>query len=182
MNINNDINNYKGQPPVLCVSGKKNSGKTALIDSLIPLLLKEGFCTAVIKHHGHGFGDEIPDTPGTDTYRFLASGAYGAVIYDDDMFSLVKRSPVSAADLVSLFPEADLVFIEGAKGEPWPRIAMLRAGQPFAYDPESLLCVVTDMEYDRASLPPGLLCFDFGDFEPVAKLVIDWLNGARGGT
>jgi len=171
-----DIDKTKGSPAVLCVSGLKKSGKTALIEALIPLLAAEGIKTAVIKHHGHSFGSEIPDKPGTDTYRFLANGAFGTVIYDDQLFMCVKRQTAGTGDLIPLFPEADLIIIEGAKAEAYPRIAMLRTGQPLTSDAGTLLCAVTDPGYDRAALPEGLPCFDFGDFAPVAALVLDFLS------
>jgi len=160
---------------VICVSGLKNSGKTTLIEALIPLLSEKGINAAVIKHHGHGFGDEIPDKPGTDTYRFLQNGAFGTIIYDDEMFSMVIRQTVSLEDLIALFESADLVIIEGAKTEAYPRIAMLRAGQPPPDDENNLLCAVTDSGYDRTTLPPGLPCFSFGDFEPIAGLIKQWI-------
>ena len=157
---------------IICVSGLKNSGKTALIEALIPLLAEHGIRTAVIKHHGHGFAGEIPDRPGTDTYRFLANGALGTVIYDEGTLALVKRQSASLEDLVALFPDADLILIEGAKAEHYPRIAMLRAGQPLTSDASTLLCAVTDPFYDTASLPDGLPRFDFGDYKAVAGFLL----------
>lgn len=157
---------------VIAVSGLKNSGKTALIEALIPLLAEKGVRTAVIKHHGHRFGAEIPDTPGTDTYRFLANGAYGTVIYDDDLLMCVRRTPAALPELIALFPEADLVIIEGAKSSDYPRVAMLRTGQTVSSDEATLLCAVTDPDFDSAGLPKGLPRFDFGDFEAVAEFLL----------
>jgi len=169
MNNNNSIR----RPVVVCVSGLKKSGKTALIEALIPLLAAKGVRTAVIKHHGHGFEGEIPDKPGTDTYRFLANGACGTVIYDDDTFALVKRQTARTEDLIEFFSDADLIIIEGAKTEAYPRVAMLRTGQPLTSDSATLLCAVTDPDFDAAALPPGLPRFDFGKFEPVAGLLFN---------
>ena len=157
---------------VISVSGLKNSGKTGLIEALIPLLAKHDVRTAVIKHHGYHFEDDIPDRQGTDTYRFFENGAYGTVIYDEAMFSLVKRQPASLEDLILFFPDADLILIEGAKDEPYPRIAMLRAGHPLTSEKDTLLCAVTDPDYDMSALPTGLPRFDYGDFGSVADLVL----------
>ena len=138
-------------PAVLCVSGLKNSGKTHLIEALIPMLSEHGISTAVIKHHGHGFGDKIPDKPGTDTYRFLANGAHGIVIYDDETLVLIKRQTAEIKDLIALFPGADLIIIEGGKTEPYPRIVMLRPDQKLSDvtdDPDTVLCTLTYPDYD----------------------------------
>jgi len=158
---------------IICVSGLKNSGKTALIEALIPLLAAEGVRTAVIKHHGHGFEGEIPDKPGTDTYRFLAKGALGTAIYDENTLALVKNKPMSVEGILEFFSDADIVLIEGAKAESYPRIAMLRTGQPLTSDENTLLCAVTDPGYDISSLPAGLPRFDFGDFENVAAFLLE---------
>jgi molybdopterin-guanine dinucleotide biosynthesis protein B len=177
-----NTNTNKNNPAVVCVSGLKNSGKTTLIEALIPLLRKEGIRTAVIKHHGHGFGKDIPDKPGSDTYRFLQSGALGTVVYDDQTISLVKRLPIQTDGLINLFPEADLIILEGAKTEPYPRIVMLRTGQALSdvtEDIASLLCIVTDPDYETADgqgLPQGIPHYYFGDYHSIATLLLKYLS------
>ncbi|MDR1815994.1 MAG: molybdopterin-guanine dinucleotide biosynthesis protein MobB, partial [Clostridiales Family XIII bacterium] len=144
-----------------------------LIEALIPLLAKQGFRTAVIKHHGHGFEDKIPDKPGTDTYRFLAAGACGTVIYDDATMMCVKRGAMTAERLVPLFNDADIVFLEGAKDEPVPRIEMLRVGHPVSSDPATLLCAVVEAGMETPPLPNGVPIFPFGEFAAVARLLAE---------
>src|SRR6266536_1881029 len=63
-------------PPILCFVGRSNSGKTTLIERVIPELVKEGYCLATIKHAGHGFN---LDTEGKDSWRHKRAGA-GTVI------------------------------------------------------------------------------------------------------
>ena len=53
-------------PDVIAVSGEKNSGKTTLIEAVLPILAARGYRVAVIKHDGHSFE---PDVPGTATRR-----------------------------------------------------------------------------------------------------------------
>ncbi len=104
---------------VLAVSGCKNSGKTTLIESLVPLLTQAGLRIAVIKHDGHSFS---PDVPNTDTWRFLQAGAVGTVVFDSEKFMAVRRTSVDARFLIELFPEADLVLLEGFKESDWPKL------------------------------------------------------------
>lgn len=113
------------RPAVFAVSGEKNSGKTTLIEAVIPILNRRGLRAAVIKHDGHRFR---ADVPGTDTFRFLESGACGTAIYDGEKFMLVKKEAVSANDIAGFFPEADIIIIEGLKGSGYPKL-FLRAGE-----------------------------------------------------
>lgn len=104
---------------VLAVSGEKNSGKTTLIESLIPLITESGRSVAVIKHDGHSFE---PDVKGTDTERFFSAGACGTAVYDGEKFMLVKKVQVDALELLKHFPDADLVLIEGLKYVDIPKL------------------------------------------------------------
>ena len=112
-----------GKPLVIAVSGVKNSGKTTLIEAMLPLLAEAGLRVAVIKHDGHCFD---PDPPGTDTGRFMAAGAAGTAIFDGEKFKVVKKQPVTEAFLIAQFPEADLILLEGFKYTPWPKLEVVR--------------------------------------------------------
>src|SRR5439155_1107171 len=59
-------------PPILCFVGRSNSGKTTLIERLIPMLVREGYRIATIKHAGHGFD---LDTEGKDSWRLKRAGS-----------------------------------------------------------------------------------------------------------
>ena len=52
------------RPAVLAVSGAHNSGKTTLLEKLLPVLRSRGLKVGIIKHDGHDF---TPDVPGTDS-------------------------------------------------------------------------------------------------------------------
>ena len=62
------------RPAVLAVSGLHNSGKTTLLEKLLPALRSRGLKVGIIKHDGHDF---TPDVPGTDSYRLREAGAEG---------------------------------------------------------------------------------------------------------
>ena len=151
---------------VIAVSGVKNSGKTTLIEKLLPLLSERGLKTAVLKHDGHAFA---ADREGTDTCRFLAAGAYGAAIFDGEKFQAVKRETITEERLISLYPEADLILLEGFKWTAYPKLELVRAGVSASpvCDPATLIGLVTDTE---ARLP-GVPAFAFGDVEAIASLL-----------
>ena len=41
--------------PIVSIVGKSDSGKTTLIEKLIPELTRRGYRVATVKHHAHGF-------------------------------------------------------------------------------------------------------------------------------
>ena len=133
------------KPKVAAVSGVKNSGKTTLIEALIPLLSQKGIRCAVIKHDGHSFE---ADREGTDTRKMLEAGAFGAAVFDGEKFQAVKRISVSEKDLMELYPEADLILLEGFKQTEYPKIEIVRkavSSSPVC-DPAGLTALVTDCE------------------------------------
>lgn len=115
----------KNEPVLFAVSGVKNSGKTTLIEKLLPLLAERGVKTAVIKHDGHSF---TPDMPGTDSFRFFAAGACGIAVFDGEKFSVTHRAKTTERELAALFPEADLILLEGFKDSKYPKIELVRKG------------------------------------------------------
>ncbi|MDR1795944.1 MAG: molybdopterin-guanine dinucleotide biosynthesis protein B [Clostridiales Family XIII bacterium] len=133
---------------VIAVCGRKNSGKTTLIEALIPKLAARGVKVAVVKHHGHAFD---PDVPGTDTWRFYQAGAVGTVISDDRCYMLSRRAETGAGDLVALFPDADLVLLEGYRDAGYPKIELDGLSYP---DPDAVLgTLLRMMQEGRAETP-----------------------------
>ena len=112
-------------PPVFCISGEKNSGKTTLIEQVVAILAARGWRVAVIKHDGHSFA---PDVAGTDTRRFFDAGAAGTAVYDGEKYMLVKRESLDEQQLFKAFADADLILIEGLKGSSYPKL-FLKAGE-----------------------------------------------------
>jgi len=74
--------------PVVSIVGKSNSGKTTLLEKLIPELKRRGYRVATVKHDTHGF--EI-DRPGKDTWRLAQAGADAVVISSGDKLALKDR-------------------------------------------------------------------------------------------
>lgn len=132
------------QPFLFAVSGVKNSGKTTLITKLIPIFVKYGLKVASVKHDGHDFD---ADVPGTDSYRHMKAGAYGTAVFSASKYMVVKKQEHTTEEqLVRLFPEADLILLEGFKKSTYPKIEIVRKGNseaPVCTD-ESLTAVAAD--------------------------------------
>ena len=106
----------------LAISGFKNSGKTTLMERLIPELIHRGLKVATVKHDGHSFE---PDSPGTDSYRFWQAGVSASIVYDNDKYSVVKREPLQESAIAGLVGDADLVLLEGFKWSDYPKLILL---------------------------------------------------------
>nr|WP_317379190.1 molybdopterin-guanine dinucleotide biosynthesis protein B [uncultured Faecalimonas sp.] len=108
-----------GKPLIFAVSGYKNTGKTTLIQKIIPLLTEKGYAVAVVKHDGHEFESDVP---GTDSYKHQKAGAYGTAVFSGNQFLVTKRiQEVTVEMLLSFFPEADIILIEGMKDSDYPK-------------------------------------------------------------
>ena len=158
-------------PPVLSIVSKKNSGKTTLLEKLIPELKRRGHKVGTIKHDTHGF--EI-DHEGKDTWRHKRAGASTVVISSPWKISLIKdvEEELSIDAIVEkFFAESDLVITEGYKKAGKPQIEVFRSK---AHDTplhtkgnkNTLLAVVSDIPVDL-----DVPCIDLNDIKALADFI-----------
>jgi len=84
--------------PVISLVGRKNSGKTTFISSLIPLLEARGFRVACVKQHKH----DVPvDIVGKDSWLYSQAGASCSIMSTSKQLSLVHQRE-QMADLEEL--------------------------------------------------------------------------------
>lgn len=117
-----DLSSVK-TPFIFAVSGYKNTGKTTLLTQLIPELKSRGYRVAVIKHDGHDFTSDVPET---DSYRLQEAGAYGCAVFSKKRLLITKKreegdKEIHERELIEAFPEADILLIEGLKNSPYPK-------------------------------------------------------------
>lgn len=153
---------------IIAVSGVKKSGKTTLLEKLIPALAARGVSAAVVKHDAHRFD---ADRAGTDTCRLFESGALGAAIYDGEKFQIVKRSVVTAEDLIACYPEADVILLEGFKQSDYPKIEIVRRekSEESVCAARTLLALVTDTELRI----PGVPTFALDDIDGIVGRILE---------
>ncbi|MCC3869118.1 molybdopterin-guanine dinucleotide biosynthesis protein B [Terrisporobacter mayombei] len=114
------------RPFLMAISGCKNSGKTTLITKLIPKFCEKGYKIATIKHDGHDFKCDVV---GTDTYKHKNAGAYGTAIFSNNKFMVIKEEKfIDETYFIKLFPEADIIFLEGFKSSDYPKLEIVRKG------------------------------------------------------
>lgn len=113
--------------PVLCFVGRSNSGKTTLIERVIPELVRAGYKLATVKHTGHGFD---LDTEGKDSWRHKKAGASAVVVLSNGSLAMFADVPtetnLEAIRSRYLDADLDLIIAEGWKNEAYPKIIILR--------------------------------------------------------
>jgi len=137
-----------GLPAVLGVVGWPNSGKTTLIERLIPESTRLGLKVAAVK----SLARFDVDTPGKDSWRHERTGAQAYAVASASKFAFVTAFEAEAtlADIVErYFAGYDLVVCEGYRREAPYVIEVFRASTGHIAPqcpPEELLALVTDAD------------------------------------
>ncbi len=135
-------------PPVICVVGHSNSGKTTLVEKLLLELNTRGYRVATAKH-----AQEIDlDHPGTDSWRHVTSGSAAVVLTTGARAAMLKGidTALSLDEVVRLLGENyDLIIAEGFKTEAAPKIEVQRNQTgPLLTGLKGLFAVVSDEVID----------------------------------
>ena len=133
--------------PVICIVGRSHTGKTTLIEKLIPVLKGRGYRIWTIKHSHHIFNF---DKTGKDSWRHKDAGAETVIIASPGKIAMVKNDHEGKLDsLQTFFDDLDLVITEGYKGAKKPKIEVVRAArhqEVLLADDRNLIAVATDVE------------------------------------
>ncbi len=155
--------------PVLIniVASCSNSGKTTLIEGLIPELKAKGLRVAALKGNIHHYN---LDLPGKDTWRFSQAGAEAAGMISRDRYFLTGPAPDKSGLSVvrSLLNDLDLILIEGDKQTANQKIEIVRAGlQKAPISIQNLIAVATDLPDLQVDVPK----FDLNDHKALAEFI-----------
>jgi len=136
-------------PAIVAIIGNSNSGKTTLIEKLIPELKARGYRVATIKHTPHGMTLDDRDK---DSWRHLQAGSEATVISSQTQVVLIKpvAPDVTLDEIARLFGENyDIILAEGFKQDNVPKIEVHRrqSGPPLN-DIKKLIAIVTDEPLD----------------------------------
>lgn len=154
--------------------GYSNTGKTTLIERLVPLFNARGLRVAAIKHAHHGFD---MDRPGKDSYRYREAGAQQVLIATAQRWALLTETPRPAAleELLAQLAPCDLVIVEGFRSEgTFPRIEVRRTTNTepplFPHDP-NVIAVAADHPVET-----HLPVLDLNDAAKIAAFVASQLR------
>jgi molybdopterin-guanine dinucleotide biosynthesis adapter protein len=160
-------------PLIISIVGYSNSGKTRLLEKMIPSLKAKMYSVGVIKHTGHDFPLE---QPGKDTYKFGQAGADGVVLVGSGQIGFLGKMDETDALILnrieqSFFSDRDIILTEGFKKGDKPKIAVLTEGQEEQLLKEiegNIVATVGEVQV-RSDLPH----FKPEDFEGLVQMVID---------
>ncbi len=143
------------QPALVAIVGKSDSGKTTLIEKLVPELVKLGLRVGTVKHDAHSF--EI-DHPGKDSWRHGQAGARAYAIASPERLAFITKldGELPLAVIVrTYFTGFDLVVAEGYKNTAPYRVELFRVGaghsEPLC-GPGEAIALVTDAELTHEHL------------------------------
>jgi molybdopterin-guanine dinucleotide biosynthesis adapter protein len=147
------------------------TGKTTLIENLIPLLVARGLRVALIKHAHHAFD---VDQPGKDSWRHRQAGATEVLISSSARWALMhelrNRPEPELPQLLERLSPCDLVLVEGFKKQPIPKLEIHRAAtaKPLLYpgDPY-IVALATD-----APIESGLPRFGLNDHAAIMAFIL----------
>lgn len=152
--------------PVIGFAGFSESGKTTLIEKLLPKLADKGFRVSVVKHDAH---DEIKDEPGTDTDRFIKAGAVRATLVTDSRTVTYGNGH-----------ESDLVLLEGFKEAPVFKIGVCRprdgVGLPAIFDKYSAIATADTDLFEASEECP---IFKIDDYDGIAGFICEAVKKMR---
>ncbi len=160
------------------------TGKTTLLERLIPLLRRRGLRLAALKHTHHPFD---VDQPGKDSYRLRSAGAYQVLLASPRRWALMTECNDDAAepDLAELLQvldhrHLDLILLEGFKHERIPKIELHRPalGKALLYPSDPwIVAVASDGALDSDIVIPTL---DMNHPESIADFIVTHIVGATG--
>ncbi|MDO8886903.1 molybdopterin-guanine dinucleotide biosynthesis protein B [Candidatus Oleimmundimicrobium sp.] len=138
------------KPPIISIVGKSNSGKTTLIEKLVPEIKKRGYKIATIKHDVHGFDIDVP---GKDSWKHAQAGVDSVVVSSAGKIAVIKKleAELSLDEIATRYlSDVDIVITEGFKKQNKPKIEVFREAvhkTPLNLNDE-LVAIVSDDEVD----------------------------------
>ncbi len=165
-----DTNGAKSQEArVLLIVGYKKTGKTTLIEKLIPELVSRGYRVGTVKHHHSDFPVSL-DAVGTDSWRHRQAGATSVALATPTEFATFRdgASSMSLDQLVSGLGTTDIVLVEGFHEEARAKIEVLsdRTAAALCQTDDHLLAIVTP-----SARPTAVPSFGPNSIKPLADLI-----------
>ncbi|HHF3031353.1 TPA: bifunctional molybdopterin-guanine dinucleotide biosynthesis adaptor protein MobB/molybdopterin molybdotransferase MoeA [Vibrio diabolicus] len=166
--------------PILGFAAYSGTGKTTLLEALLPKLTEAGLRIGMLKHAHHNFD---VDKPGKDSYRLRKAGASQMLIASRNRFALMTETLEAEAEfeyLLTRFDEdkLDVVLVEGCKNIAFPKIELHReeVGKPWLYPHDENIIAIAS---DTAELDSELPQMNINDLDAIAQFVLQYVQDAK---
>ncbi|WP_274011048.1 bifunctional molybdopterin-guanine dinucleotide biosynthesis adaptor protein MobB/molybdopterin molybdotransferase MoeA [Vibrio parahaemolyticus] len=166
--------------PILGFAAYSGTGKTTLLEALLPKLTEAGLRIGMLKHAHHNFD---VDKPGKDSYRLRKAGASQILIASRNRFALMTETPEAEAEfeyLLTRFDEdkLDVVLVEGCKNIAFPKIELHReeVGKPWLYPHDENIIAIAS---DTAELDSEHPQMNINDLDAIAQFVLQYVQEAK---
>lgn len=162
--------------PLLAITGYSGTGKTTLLEKLIPALKQKGVQVGLIKHSHHHVD---VDKAGKDSHRLRLAGANPTMIVCDQRWAMMVETD-ELADFQYLTEQfrdqnVDLILVEGFKHEGLPKIQLHRQDldKPLPELDEFTIATATDYPLERENR------LDINNIEQISDFVSRYLQNFR---
>ncbi|MGY5728617.1 bifunctional molybdopterin-guanine dinucleotide biosynthesis adaptor protein MobB/molybdopterin molybdotransferase MoeA [Vibrio chemaguriensis] len=166
--------------PILGFAAYSGTGKTTLLEALLPKLTEAGLRIGMLKHAHHNFD---VDKPGKDSYRLRKAGASQMLIASRNRFALMTETPEAEAEfeyLLTRFDEdkLDVVLVEGCKNIAFPKIELHReeVAKPWLYPHDENIIAIAS---GSAELDSELPQMNINDLDAIAQFVLQYVQDAK---
>jgi molybdopterin-guanine dinucleotide biosynthesis protein B len=155
---------------VISIVGSPDSGKTTLIERIVPILRQRGLKVAVVKHHAHG--DFEFDEKGKDSWKHYTAGA-DVIIASPNKIALMRRSKeIYNLDWIveRYLRHYDVILTEGFNLAGKPRIVVLKPEDKISrFKKGEIIAVVCEEEVE------GYYTYRLEDAAEIAELILERL-------
>lgn len=155
--------------PIISIVGKSDSGKTTLIEKLLPELIRRGYRIATVKHDVHGF--EV-DREGKDSWRHKQAGAHTVVISSPQKIALIRdvEKDLTLEEIRErMIQDVDLIVSEGYKKDVQPKVEIFRKEihkELLCTREDNLIAIVSNQLFNM-EVP----CFGLEDIKGLADFI-----------
>ncbi|EGU30501.1 putative bifunctional molybdopterin-guanine dinucleotide biosynthesis protein MobB/MoeA [Vibrio ichthyoenteri ATCC 700023] len=166
--------------PVIGFAAYSGTGKTTLIEALLPKLTKASLRIGMLKHAHHNFD---VDQPGKDSYRLRKAGASQMLISSRNRYALMTETPEEESEfhfLLSRFDQQklDVILVEGCKNIAFPKIELHReeVGKPWLYpSDDNIIAIAADTVVTDSELPQ----MSINDLDAITQFILDFVAGTN---
>lgn len=179
--------------PLLGFAAFSGTGKTTLLEQLIPELNQANIRIAVVKHTHHAKFDI--DHPGKDSYRLRHAGAQQMLVASSKRWALMvehseefqKKNPEPRLfELLENIDHkrADLILVEGFKHERISKIELHRPelGKPLLYpDDENIIAIATNQVELKDNINAQIQCplLDINNITEISTFIIELVENFK---